>query len=184
VDLIEYFMFLLALFLTAVGLIFTASGFGVFVVGRLDGSIIIVIGAMMFGAGWFLSGARGFPSATAAVLNMLDASLTVAFWNFEINPFALALGPTLFMTAKITSSLAITLYAKLHPNPRKGGIVLSVLFAFTVGWNLSQHLGAYLGLQTHAYSIFLGTILSFAASAIVLYVIFLGERIEKKGVPL
>lgn len=177
--LIDYFMFSLSIFLVVIGLIFTASGFGILVVGRLDGVIIIIIGVAMFWGGWSLSGARGFPGAVAAVLNMFDAASTVVFWSLEVNPVTLALGPTLFVIAKIMSSLAILLFARLHPNPRKGGIVLSVFFAFIVGWNLSQHLAAYLGLKTFEYALLLGTLFSFLASGIVLYAIFVSERIER-----
>jgi hypothetical protein len=158
------------------GLIFEASGFGIFVAGRLDGIIIIVIGVTMFWGGWILSRAQGFSCALAAVLNMFDAASTVAFWSFEINPVVLAIGPTIFMIAKITCSLTIMLYAKLHANPRGGGIALTIFFALIVGWNLSQHLMAYLGLKSFAYGILLGTMFSFVASAIVLYVLFISRK--------
>ena len=171
--LIDYVTFSWAVFLLVLGLVFEASGFGIFVAGRFDGVLLIFIGVTMFWGGWILSRARGFSCAVAAVLNMFDAASTAAFWNFEINPFVLAVGPTIFMIAKITCSLTIMLYAKLHANPRRGGIALAVFFAFIVAWNLSQHLMAYLDLKDFAYGIFLGTMFSFIASAIVLYVLFI-----------
>lgn len=62
-------VFYSAIFLIVVGLIFEASGFGIIVVGRLDGVILIVMGFTMFWSGWVMSGARGFSCATA-VLNI------------------------------------------------------------------------------------------------------------------
>jgi hypothetical protein len=176
VGLIDYVMLSWAIFLLVLGLIFEASGFGIFVAGRLDGFIFIVLGVTMFWGGWILSGARGFWCAAAAVLNMFDAASTVVFWNLEINPIVLTAGPTIFMIAKITCSLTIMLYAKLHASPRRGGIALTVFFAFIVGWNLGQHLMAYLGLKDFAHGILLGIMFSFLASAIVLYVLFIGGK--------
>jgi len=176
VGLFDYTVFSWAIFLLVLGLIFEASGFGVFVTGRLDGFILIIIGVTMFWGGWILSGARGSWCAAAAVLNMFDTASTVAFWALEINPIVLAVGPTIFMIAKITCSLAIMLYAKLHANPRKGGITLTVFFTLILGWNLGQHLAAYLGLKGFAYGILLGTTFSFLASAIVLYAIFISRK--------
>jgi len=180
VALVDYVMLSWAIFLLVLGLIFEASGFGIFVAGRLDGFIFIVIGVTMFWGGWILSGARGFWCAAAAVLNMFDAASTVAFWTLEINPMVLAAGPTIFMITKITCSLAIMLYAKLHANPRNGGIVLTVFFTLVMGWNLGQHLTAYLDLKGFAYGILLGVIFSFLASAIVLYVLFMSRRTEAR----
>lgn len=178
--LIDYLAFSWAIFLLVVGLILTASGFGIFVVSRLEGFVMILLGLAMFWGGWIISGASGFPCAIAALLNIIDAASTVAFWNFEVNPFVLQLGPTLFLIAKITASLSIMLYAKLHPNPRKGGILLAVFFALIVGWNLSQHLRAYLDIRAFNYALFLGATFSFIASAIVLFAIFISERMEKR----
>jgi len=180
VGLFDYAVFSWAIFLLVLGLIFEASGFGVFVAGRLDGFILIVIGVTMFWGGWILSGARGFWCAAAAVLNMFDTASTVAFWALEINPIVLAIGPTIFMIAKITCSLAIMLYAKLHANPKKGGIALTVFFALIVGWNLGQHLAAYLGLKDFTYGILLGIMFSFLASAIVLYALYLSRKTRAK----
>ena len=178
--LFDYAVFSWAIFLLVLGLIFEASGFGIFVAGRLDGFIFIVIGVTMFWGGWILSGARGFWCAAAAVLNMFDTASTVAFWTLEINPIVLAIGPTIFMIAKITCSLAIMLYAKLHANPRKGGIALTVFFTLIVGWNLGQHLAAYLGLKDFAYGILLGIMFSFLASAIVLYTLYMSRKTRVK----
>jgi len=180
--LIDYVIFSWAVFLIVLGLIFEASGFGVLVAGRLDGFIIFFIGVAMFWGGWILSRARGFSCAVAAVLNMFDAASTLAFWNFEINPVVLAIEPTLFMIAKITCSLTIMLYAKLHANPRKGGFALTIFFSIIVGWNLSQHLIAYLDLKDFAYGIILGIMFSFTASAIVLYILSKSEKIS--GTPI
>jgi hypothetical protein len=182
--LIDYFVFSWAMFLLVIGLIFTASGFGIFFVSRLEGSVIILLGLAMFWGGWVISGAHGFPCAVAALLNMLDAASTVALWNFEINPFVLKLGPTVFLTAKIIASISIMLYAKLDPNPKKGGILLSVFFALIVGWNLSQHLRASLNLREFDFSLYLGAAFSFIASAIVLFAIFVNERMQKQKVTL
>jgi len=176
VALIDHLVFSWAVLLIVLGLIFEASGFGILVVGRLDGLIIIVIGVAVFWGGWILSRARGFLCAVAAVLNMFDAASTVAFWNFEINPAVLAAGPTIFMIAKITCSLTIMLYAKLHPNPRNGGLALTVFFAFIVGWNLSQHVMAYLGLKDLVYGILLVSMFSFVASAIALYALLMSKK--------
>jgi hypothetical protein len=172
VGLVDYVVFLWAIFLLVLGLIFEASGFGVFVSGRLDGFIFVIIGVTMFWGGWVLSGARGFSCAVAAVLNMFDAASTVAFWSFEINPFVVAAGPTIFMIAKVACSLAIMLYAKLHPSPGNGGTILAAFFAVIIGWNLSQYTLAYLGLIDVVYGIFIGVFLSFLASAAVFYTLF------------
>jgi hypothetical protein len=181
-DWIDYLIFSWAIFLIVLGLLFTASGFGIFVAGRLDGIILIISGVTMYWGGWIISGAHSFPCAIAAILNILDASSTVAFWNFEVNPVVLAAGPAWFLIAKIVSSLTIMLYAKFYSNPRKGGIALSVFYAVIVGWNMSQHFSAYLGLETLDYGIILGTLFSFLASAIVLYVIFIIGQIGKTSI--
>jgi hypothetical protein len=182
--LVDYFVFSWAIFLLVIGLIFAVAGFGMFFVSRLEGFVLIPLGLAMFWGGWIISGARGFPCAVAALLNMFDAASTVAFWNFEINPFVLKLGPTVFLIAKIVASLSIMLYAKLHPNPKKGGILLATFFAFIVGWNLSQRLRASLDLRTFDYALFLGAAFSFIASAIVLFVIFINAHMEKQRVTL
>jgi len=169
-----------AVFLLTLGLILEASGFGIFVVGRLEGGILIVIGVAMFWAGWITSGAREFSCVIAAVLNMFDAALTVAFWSLEINPIVLAARPTIFLIAKVACSLAIMLYAKFHINPRNGGIALAAFFTFIVGWNLSQNLIASIGLANFDYGILLGSVLSLTASAIVSYVLLRSERLVRE----
>lgn len=170
--LVDYVVFLWAIFLLMLGLIFEASGFGVVVSGRLDGFIFVIIGVTMFWGGWILSGAHGFSCAVAAVLNMFDAASTVAFWSFEVNPFVVAAGPTIFMVAKVACSLAIMLYAKLQPSPGRGGTILAAFFAVIIGWNLSQYMLAYLGLVDIVYGVFVGIFLSFLGSAAVFYVLF------------
>lgn len=171
-DRIDVLIFSWSIFLIVLGLILAASGFGILVVGRLDGIIIILIGAAMFWGGWILSRARGVPCAAAAVLNVFDAASSVSFWSFEINPFVLSIGPTMFMIAKIVSSLTIMLYAKFHPNPRRGGIALTTFYALVVGWNLSQHIMAYLSLKLLTQGILLGVIFSLLASMIVMYFLY------------
>lgn len=165
-----------AVFLIVVGLIFEASGFGIIVVGRLDGVILIIMGISMFWGGWVMSGARGVSCATAAVLNMFDAASTVSFWNFEINPLVRLAGPTIFMVAKIVCSITIMLYAKFHHDPRKGGIMLTLFFSLIVGWNLGQHVLAYFGHRIVPYQMYVyivGAMLSFAVSAVTLSLLFL-----------
>jgi len=146
-----------------------------------------LVAVTLFWGGWILSGARGLWCAAAAVLNMFDTASTVAFWAFEINPLIRTIGPTIFIIAKITSSLTIMLYAKLHANPKRGGILLTLFFALIVGWNLGQHLVAYLGVKDFTYGIILGIILSFLASATVLYALLIGrsrtrDRVETADV--
>lgn len=177
-SLIDYIIFSWAIFLLVLGLISMASGFGILVSGRLDGFILVVIGVTMFWGGWILSGASEFWCAVAAVLNMFDTASTVAFWTFEINPIVLASGPTIFIIAKIACSLTLMLYAKLHANPRKGGIALAVFFAFIVGWDLGQHVIAYLDLRGFTHGILLGTIFSLSASVTILLGIFLSKKIH------
>jgi hypothetical protein len=168
-ELLEYFTFPWAVLLLVLGLVLGASGFGVLVTGRWDGLILVVIGLTMFWGGWVMSRARGAWCGAAAVLNMFDAASTFVFWNFEANPFVIALGPTLFMGAKIVCSLAIMLYARIHPNPTVGGIALTLAFGLIVGWNLSQHFLVYLGLRDITYGILLGTVFSFIASTFTIY---------------
>ena len=180
--LMDHFGFVWSVFLIMVGLIFAASGFGVFVAGRLDGFVILTFGLAMLWVGWIMSGAKGFPCAIAAVLNIIDAASTVAFWNLEVNPIVLAIGPALFMISKIVASLAIMLFAKIHSDSKKEGIALSIVFALVFGWNVSQHLSMYLGLKTFVYGVLLGTLFSFLASAVVLYFTFAGGYIKKETV--
>ncbi|MCW3982072.1 MAG: hypothetical protein NWE81_03040 [Candidatus Bathyarchaeota archaeon] len=175
-SLFEGLIFAWAAFLLVLGLVFEAAGFALFVAGRLDGLILLVVGLTMFWGGWVTSRAHGIWCASAAVLNMLDAASTLAFWSFEVNPLVVAAGPTIFMFAKIVASIAIVLYAREHPAPRKGGLLLTVFFALIVGWNLSQHLMAYLRFTRFTLGIVIGALLSLAVSAIVVYTLLLGEK--------
>lgn len=171
--------FLSSIFLLVVGLVFVASGFGIFVVGRLDGVIMIVLGFTMFWGGWTMSGAHGISCATAAVLNMFDAASTLSFWSFEINPLVLAIGPTIFLVAKVVCSITIVLYAKVHPDPKRGGVMLALFFGLIVAWNLGQHLLAYLDMRVvpyEAYFLVVGAALSFAASTFAIVLLLLKRR--------
>ena len=174
--LLDKSVFSLGVFSLVIGLLFEASGFGAFVAGQTGGLLLAIIGISMFWAGWVISGAQSFSCAVAAALNMFDAASTLAFWNFEVNPAVVFLGPTLFLMAKITCSIAIVLYAKFHSAPRKGGLMLSGFFAFIVGWNLSQHVLAYLVLSDITLGLLFGTFLSFVASSIVVLILVLGEK--------
>jgi len=179
--LIDKAIFSSALMFLVFGLVFEASGFGAFVAGHVGGLLLVIIGIPMFWAGWDMSGARGFSCATASALNMFDAASTVAFWNFEINPVVKAVGPTLFLMAKIVCSIVIVLYAKLHKNPKKGGLILSMFFSLIVGWNLGQNVFAYLGLLDVTFGLFLGAVLSFAAATLVVLMLFSDEKIRLKA---
>jgi hypothetical protein len=176
VALLDGIIFASAIFLLVIGLIFEASGFGTFIAGQPGALLLVVIGISMFWAGWSISGARSFSCATASALNMFDAASTLAFWNFEINPAVRSIGPTLFLVSKISCSIVIVLYAKFHHAPKRGGIILSLLLAAIVGWNLSQHTLAYLGLSNVTLGLFFGTLLSFVAASIVVLMLFLGEK--------
>jgi hypothetical protein len=176
VTLFEKATFSSAVFLLILGLLFEASGFGTFVAGQTGGLLLFVVGVSMFWGGWIISGAQGLACATAATLNMLDAASTLAFWNYEINPAVIYMGRTLFLSAKIVCSIAIVLYARFHHAPRRGGLILSAVFAVIVGWNLSQHTLAYFGLSDITLGLLLGTLLSFAASSVVVTMLFLGEK--------
>ncbi|MGD8566382.1 MAG: hypothetical protein PVF96_08550 [Candidatus Bathyarchaeota archaeon] len=148
------------MFLVVVGLIFEASGFGILVVGRLDGVILIIMGITMFWGGWEMSGAHSFSCAAAAILNMFDAASTISFWNFEINPLVLSTGPTIFLLAKVICSISIVLYAKIHPTPHRCGAILTTFFGLIVGWNLGQHIMAYLGLRIISYEFYIFVIVT------------------------
>lgn len=132
------------------GLIFVAGGFGAFVAGHPEGLLIVFVGIAMLWAGWVGSQAKGLSCLMAVSLNTLDASITIATWNYEINPLVLSAGPTLFISAKLLSSLAIVLFARTVPDPRKGGYVLATAFALIMAWNLSQL--ALLSLHTRSLS--------------------------------
>ncbi len=120
------------------GLVFVAGGFGAFVAGHIEGLLVLFIGVAMLWAGWAGSQAKSLSCLMAASLNTLDASITLASWNYEINPLVLSTGPTLFISAKLLSSLAIVLFARTVPDPRRGGYVLAAAFALIMAWNLAQ----------------------------------------------
>ncbi len=176
VSLLETLIFVWAALLLVLGLLFEASGFALFVAGRLDGIIILVVGLTMFWGGWVTSRAHGIWCASAAVLNMLDAASTLAFWSFEVNPLVVKAGPTIFLIAKVVASITIILYAREHPAARKGGLLLTVFFALIVGWNIGQHLVANLVLSSPAFGIVIGALLSLGVSAIVVYTLLLSEK--------
>jgi len=111
---------------------------------------------------------------------MLDAASTVSFWAFEVNPIVLAAGPTLFIAAKVVCSVCITLYARINPAPRRGGIALAAFFTVVVGWNLSQHILAYLGVTSVDYGIMIGVIFSFAVSAAILCILLTKTRLVRR----
>ena len=179
--LLDKIVFSLGVFALVIGLVFEASGFGVFIAGHIGGLLLVVLGISMYWAGWVISGAQTFSCAVAAALNMFDAASTLAFWNFEVNPTVLYLGPTLFLTAKVACSIAIVLYAKFHHNPRKGGLLLSVVFATIVGWNLSQHALAYFGLSDITIGLLFGVFLSFVASSVIILMLLEGEKTTRKS---
>jgi hypothetical protein len=181
VILLDKIVFSLGAFALVVGLVFEASGFGVFIAGHAGGLLLLVLGVSMYWAGWVISGAQTFSCAVAAALNMFDAASTLAFWNFEVNPAVIFLGPTLFLVAKIVCSVVIVLYARFHHAPKKGGILMSVFFAGLVGWNLSQHTLAYWGLSDVAAGLLFGTLLSFIAPAVVILMLLLSEKIALKS---
>ena len=179
-DWIDKAIFCSALFLAVIGLIFEASGFGILVVGRLDGVILIVMGITMFWGGWVMSGAQGFSYALAAVLNMFDAASTLSFWSFEVNPLVHMAGPTMFVGAKIVCSITIMLYAKLHSKTRKAGMLLTFFYSLVVGWNLGQHVLSYMGLRVVSYQIFVHfmvVVISLAVSATAIFLLYFRRRL-------
>ena len=124
--------------LLLLGLIFVAGGFGTFVAGHLEGMLIVFVGVAMLWAGWVGTQAKGLSCLIAASLNTLDAAITLASWNYEVNPLVLSTGPTLFLSSKILLSFAIIVYARVIPNPRRGGYLLSAALALIMAWNLGQ----------------------------------------------
>ena|GEM_PF-3754670 len=96
----------------------------------------------------------------------------------EIDPVVLAVGPATFIMTKITRSLILMLFAKLYPNLRRGGITLTVFFAFIVKLFLGQHLIAYLDLKNFASGISLGTMLKLAQT-MVLCTLFISEKLVR-----
>jgi hypothetical protein len=120
------------------GLLFVAGGFGTFVAGHMEGLLVVFVGVAMLWAGWIGSQAKGLSCLIASFLNTLDASITLASWNYEVNPLVLASGPTLFIAAKMLCSVAIVLFARMAPDPRKGGRILAAGYALILSWNLGQ----------------------------------------------
>jgi hypothetical protein len=150
-----------ALMILLIGLLFVAGGFGTFVAGHIEGLLVVFVGIAMSWAGWVGSQAKGLSSLIAAGLNTVDASVTLASWNYEVNPLVLATGPTLFIAAKMLCSLAIVLYARTTPDPRTGGRLLAIAFAIILAWNLSQ-----LALSTFQFGSLSGTLLWATASSL------------------
>lgn len=160
-----------AIGLLLLGLLFVVGGFGAFVAGHLEGLLIVFVGVAMLWAGWVGSQARGLSCLMAAILNTLDASITIASWNYEINPLVLSTGPTLFISAKLLSSLAIVLFARTAHDPRRGGHLLSAAFSLILAWNLSQL--ALLSFQRESLTraLFWGTAASFAVGFATLMIV-------------
>lgn len=153
------------------GLLFVAGGFGTVVAGHLEGFLVVFVGVAMFWAGWVGSQARGLSCLLAAVLNVLDAAVTLASWTREINPFVLSLGPTLFIVAKLLCSFAIALFARSMSDPRKGGYLLSAAFALILAWNFSQLSLLSLHKQSLSEALFWGTAASTAVALATLMVL-------------
>jgi hypothetical protein len=124
--------------LLLLGLIFISGGFGTFVAGHIEGLLVVFVGAAMLWAGWIGSQAKSLSCLLATCLNTLDAAVTLASWNYEVNPLVLSTGPTLFLSAKLLCSFAIVAYATAADNPRRGGYLLSAALALIMAWNLGQ----------------------------------------------
>ncbi|MGA2971585.1 MAG: hypothetical protein ABSE39_03050 [Candidatus Bathyarchaeia archaeon] len=160
-----------AIGLVLLGLLFVVGGFGAFVAGHLEGWLIVFIGVAMLWAGWAGSQARGLSCLIAVCLNTFDASITIASWNYEINPLVLSAGPTLFVAAKLLSSLAIVLFARTVPNPRKGGYLLSTAFALIMAWNLTQLALLSFHTESLTQALFWGSAASLAVAFATLMVV-------------
>jgi hypothetical protein len=124
--------------LLLLGLIFVTGGFGTFVAGHIEGLLVVFVGVAMLWAGWTGSQAKGLSCLLAAGLNTLDAAVTLASWNYEVNPLVLSTGPTLFISSKLLCSFAIVAYARAAEDPHKGGYLLSAALALIMAWNLGQ----------------------------------------------
>ena len=153
-----------ALGIFLLGLLFVAGGFGTFVAGHMEGLLVVFVGVAMLWAGWAGSQARGLSCLMASSLNTLDASITLASWNYEINPLVLAAGPTLFIAAKMLCSIAIVLFARSASDPRRGGRILTGAFALILAWNLSQLALSNFRIGLLHSSLFWGTASSTAVS--------------------
>jgi hypothetical protein len=165
------------------GLIFVAGGFGTFVAGHIEGLLIVFVGVAMLWAGWIGSQAKGLFCLIAACLNTLDASITLASWNYEINPLILGTGPTLFLIAKLLSSLAIVLFARTAQDPRRGGYLLSSSFALILAWNLGQLAASSLRTRSLAEALFWGTAASMSvAFTTLMAVVYRNRRVQVSGI--
>jgi hypothetical protein len=151
------------------GLLFVAGGFGTFVAGHVEGLLVVFVGVAMLWAGWVGSQARGLASLAAASLNIMDAAVTLASWNYEVNPLVLSTGPTLFVVAKLLCSVAIVLYARTAPSPNRGGYVLAIAFALILAWNLSQFTILSYHTRSLSETLFWGT----ASSMLVAFATFM-----------
>jgi hypothetical protein len=100
----------------------------------------------------------------AASLNTIDASITLASWDYEINPLVLTAGPTLFIAAKIFCSIAIVLFARSATDPRRGGRILTGAFALILAWNLGQLALSNFRFGSMALALFWGTVSSMAVA--------------------
>jgi len=158
------------------GLVFVAGGFGTFVAGHVEGLLIVFVGVAMLWAGWVGSQAKGLSCLIAACLNTLDASITLASWSYEINPLVLSTGPSLFLMAKLLSSLAIVLFAKTSQNPRRGGHLLSGAFALILAWNLGQLAASSLRTRPLSEVLFWGTAASISVAFATLMVVAFRNR--------
>lgn len=160
----------------ALGLLFVAGGFGTFVAGHLEGLLVVFVGVAMLWAGWVGSQAKGLSCLIASSLNTLDAAVTLASWNYEVNPLVISTGPTLFIIAKLLCSVAIVLFARTAINPRKGGYVLAGALALILAWNLSQLAILSFNTRSLTEALFWGTAASVALAFGTLMVIALGRR--------
>ena len=157
------------------GLLFVAGGFGTFVAGHLEGLLVVFVGVAMLWAGWIGSQAKGLACLIASFLNILDASITLASWNYEVNPLVLASGPTLFIVAKMLCSVAIVLFARTASDPRKGGRALVLAFALILAWNLGQLALSNLQSGSLSGALFWGT----ASSMAVAFVTFMALALRR-----
>jgi hypothetical protein len=170
-----------ALVILLIGLLFVAGGFGTFVAGHMEGLLVVFVGVAMSWAGWVGSQAKGLSSLIAAGLNTLDASVTLASWTHEINPFVVTTGPTMFIVAKMLCSLAIVLFARTTPNPRRGGRILASAFAIILAWNLSQLALSSFQLGSLSGALFWGTASSLAVALATFMVV--GLRRGRTAIP-
>jgi hypothetical protein len=155
------------------GLLFVAGGFGTFVAGHVEGLLVVFIGVAMLWAGWIGSQAKGLACLIASFLNTLDASITLASWNYEVNPLVRGSGPTLFIVAKMFCSVAIVLFARTASDPRRGGRALVAAFALILAWNLSQLALSNLRAGSLSIALFWGTASSIAVALVTFMVLAL-----------